>query len=82
MRSDYAYVREHGLRVDTPWGDFHLSKPKVVASVCALPKVDAVLVCWKTTQNQQLATALHAACRPDTIVMVLQNGWDVERGPL
>ncbi len=79
MRSDYAYVREHGLRVDTPLGDFHLSKPKVVASVSALPKVDVVLVCWKTTQNQQLAAALHAACRPDTIVLVLQNGWDVER---
>ena len=79
MRGDYAFVREHGLRVDTPLGDFHLAKPSVFAAASELPKVDVVLVCWKTTQNDQLAEALRAACRPDTIVLVLQNGWDVER---
>lgn len=79
MRSDYAFVREHGLRVDTPLGDFHLAKPSVFASASEMPKVDVVLVCWKTTQNSQLAEALHAVCRSDTIVLVLQNGWDVER---
>ncbi len=79
MRSDFDFVRQHGLRVDTPLGDFHLAQPSVFASAAELPKVDVVLVCWKTTQNDHLAEALRNVCRPDTIVLVLQNGWDVER---
>ena len=79
LRSDFQFVRENGLRVDTPLGDFHLTKPNAYLSASALPKVDVVLVCWKTTQNDQLVEALRTACRPDTIVLVLQNGWDVER---
>lgn len=79
LRSDYEFVRQNGLRVDTPLGDFHLTKPNVVATAADLPKVDVVLVCWKTTQNDHLSEALHATCHPDTIVVVLQNGLDVER---
>ena len=79
MRSDYDYVRKHGLRVDSPLGDFHLPKPNVYAKASELPKVDVVLVCWKATQNERLAEALRAACHSTTIVLVLQNGLDVER---
>jgi 2-dehydropantoate 2-reductase len=79
MRSDYAFVREHGLRVDTPLGNFHLARPNVFDTASKMPKVDVVLVCWKTTQNLHLTEALEAVCRPDTVVLVLQNGWDVER---
>ncbi len=79
IRSDFDFVRQHGLRVDTPLGDFHLAKPSVFASASELPKVDVVLVCWKTTQNDQLEQALRTVCHPDTIVLVLQNGLDVER---
>jgi 2-dehydropantoate 2-reductase len=79
MRSDYAHVRQHGLRVDTPLGDFHLPQPNIYPTAMDLPKVDVVLVCWKTTQNAHLAEALRAACHSQTIVLVLQNGLDVER---
>jgi len=79
MRSDFDFVRQNGLRVDTPLGDFHLANPSVFASASELPKVDVVLVCWKTTQNDQLVESLRTTCRPDTIVVVLQNGLDVER---
>lgn len=79
LRSDFEFVRENGLRVDTPLGDFHLAKPSVFAMASDMPKVDVVLVCWKTTQNDHLGDALRAVCRADTLVLVLQNGWDVER---
>lgn len=79
VRSDYQHVLQHGLQVDTPLGDFHLEQPKIYADIAHMPQVDVVLVCWKSTQNQHLAPALRTLCRPDTIVLVLQNGWDVER---
>lgn len=79
MRSDHDFVRQNGLRVDSPLGDFHLAKPNVYAMASELPKVDVVLVCWKTTQNEYLAEALRATCHSKTIVLVLQNGLDVER---
>ena len=79
VRSDYEHILQHGLKVDTPLGNFHLTHPQVYHQVGAMPQVDVVLVCWKTTQNQYLREALTHLCRPDTIVLVLQNGWDVER---
>lgn len=79
LRSDYEFVREHGLRVDTPLGDFHLRKVNAYSRAEDMPQVDVVLVCWKATQNEQLPQVLRAICRPDTLVLVLQNGWDVER---
>jgi len=79
LRSDYEFVREHGLRVDTPLGDFHLRTVNAYARAEEMPQVDVVLVCWKTTQTEHLAAALRLICRSDTLVMVLQNGWDVER---
>jgi 2-dehydropantoate 2-reductase len=79
MRSDCEFTREHGLRVDTPLGNFHLPHPQVYGQVDEMPTVDVVLVCWKTTQNGSLRQALDHLCGPDTIVLVLQNGWDIER---
>lgn len=79
LRGDYEHVRQHGLRVDTPIGDFHLKSPSVYESPDAMPRVDVVLVCWKTTANASLKAALQAVCRPETIVLVLQNGLDVEQ---
>ena len=79
LRSDYDYVRDHGLRVDTPLGNFHLRSPNVYKQAADMPQVDVVLVCWKATQNASLREVLPQLCRPDTLVLVLQNGWDIER---
>ncbi len=79
LRSDYEFVREHGLRVDTPLGNFHLRSVNAYAQAEQMPQVDVVLVCWKATQNKHLEAVLRVICRPDTLVFVLQNGWDVER---
>ncbi len=79
LRSDLEFVRQQGLRVDTPLGDFHLRSVNAYAEAGDMPQVDVVLVCWKATQNDKLADALRPICRADTLVLVLQNGWDVER---
>ncbi len=79
LRSDFSQVQQHGLQVDTPLGDFHLSQPHVYGHFSDMPQVDVVLVCWKVTQNHSLRAALEHLCHAGSIVFVLQNGLDVER---
>ncbi|MFO1066864.1 MAG: putative 2-dehydropantoate 2-reductase [Pirellulales bacterium] len=79
LHSDYAYVKEHGLRVDTPLGDFHLPQIQAYADASQMPAADVVIVAWKSTQNHLLAETLAKTVKPNGCVLVLQNGWDVER---
>lgn len=79
LRSDYDYVKEHGLQVDSCDGSFHLSKVNAYASTDVMPKVDVVLVCLKTTTNQRLATLLPPLLKSDTVVVLIQNGIGVEQ---
>ncbi len=79
MRSDFAHVQRHGLRVDSPWGDIQLSQPQVYSSPKDMPQVDVAIVAWKTVSNAALKASLNAVCGPETIVLVLQNGLNVEQ---
>lgn len=78
-RSDFLELKQNGLRVESKWGDFLLATPKVYSEAAELPKVDCVLVAWKSTSNHQLASILPRICHEDTLVVMLQNGLDVER---
>jgi 2-dehydropantoate 2-reductase len=82
LRSDFDHVRTHGLRVDTPLGDFHLPYPQIYNDFADMPQVDVVIVAWKTAANGHLPQALAATCRPDTSVLVLQNGLGVEQAAI
>lgn len=80
LRSDYEHVKEHGLRVDSTQGNFHLRSPQIYGSPEDLPPVDLAVVCWKSTVSMgPLQKALEHCCRPDSVVLVLQNGLNVER---
>lgn len=79
LRSDYGFVREHGLRIDTILGDFHLQTPHIYANPAELPRVDVAIVAWKTTGNEALPAALQSVCHAQTLVLVLQNGLGVEQ---
>ncbi len=79
LHSDYEHVRVHGLRVDTPLGDFHLEKVNAFQSPADMPPVDVAIVAWKSTANAALAEALPRVLKEDGCALVLQNGWDVER---
>ena len=79
LHSDYEHVRDHGLKVDTPLGDFHLTRVNAYGSADDLPRVDVAIVAWKSTANAALPEALPRVLKDDGCALVLQNGWDVER---
>ena len=78
LHSDYDYVREHGLRVRSPQGDFHISHPLVYKDSCEMPQCDVVLVALKTTNNHLLASLLPPLLHSRTLVLLIQNGIGVE----
>lgn len=74
MHSDYEYVREHGLQVDSCDGSFHLDSPNVYASTADMPKADVVIVALKTTRNHLLKELLPPLLHEETLVLLIQNG--------
>ena len=78
LHSDYDYVRENGLQVDSCDGSFHLDTPFVYRSTADMPQCDVVIVALKTTNNHLLTTLLPPLLKSDTIVLLIQNGIGVE----
>lgn len=76
-RSDFQRISSCGLKVDTPLGDFHL-QPSVYHDVKSMPQVDCVIVSWKTTANHHLPALLDHFKLSKPVVMVLQNGLNIE----
>jgi 2-dehydropantoate 2-reductase len=79
VRSDYAHLKTHGLRVDSPKGDFILEQVNVYADPEAMPRCDVAVVAWKSTENAHLSGVLPKVLKPGGTVLVLQNGLDPER---
>ena len=78
LNSDYDHVSREGLRVDTIWGDFHLENVNAYQSVETMPPCDVTIVALKTTNNGLLPELLGPPTRDGGVVLVLQNGLDVE----
>lgn len=78
FHSDYDYVKQHGLRVDSVRGDFHLSPVLAYNRTEDMPKCDVVLVCLKTTNNKLLKTLLPPLLHENTLVILIQNGLGLE----
>lgn len=74
LHSDAEYVRENGLRVDSPNGDFVLSQVHAYSDSNDMPPCDLVIVSLKTTANHLLPELLPHVVKDDSIVLVLQNG--------
>ena len=79
LHSDYDYVREHGLQVDSCDGSFHLDSPHVYRDTREMPQCDVVLVGLKSTNNHMLPRLLPPLLREDTLVVLIQNGIGVEQ---
>lgn len=82
LRSDFAEVENHGIRVDSPKGGFRLPRVKAYARAVDMPRCDVVAIAWKTTHNRFLAETLPHLVKPGGFVLVLQNGLDPEREAL
>ena len=78
LHSDYEYVCEHGLQVDSCLGGFHLHSVKAFRHPEELPKCDVVLVALKTVNNGLLPGMLGPVVGPDTLVVLIQNGLGME----
>ena len=76
--SDYEYVREHGLRIDSCDGDFSLDSVRVYKKAADMPKTDVVIVGLKSVNNHLLPELLAPLLREDTIVLLIQNGIGLE----
>ena len=78
MHSDYQFVKEHGMQVDSCDGSFHLDHVNVYQHTADMPKCDVVIVGLKTTNNHLLPQLLTPLLHQDTVVVLIQNGIGVE----
>ncbi len=78
LHSDFDHVREHGLKVESKLGDFHLLDVHAHASTDTMPPCDVTIVALKTTNNGLLKRLLPPPTRGGGVVLVLQNGLNSE----
>ena len=78
LHSDYKFVKEHGMQVDSCNGSFHLDHVNVYQNPEDMPKCDVVIVGLKTTNNHLLPTLLPPQLHEHTAVVLIQNGIGVE----
>lgn len=76
--SDYQYVKDNGLQVDSCDGSFHIDHPNVYQYAADMPQCDVVIVGLKTTNNHLLSELLTPLLKPSTVVVLIQNGIGVE----
>ena len=78
LHSDYEYVKQHGLQVDSCDGSFHLDNVNVYQHAGDMPQCDVVLVGLKSVNNNKLQSLLSPLLHGETLVVLIQNGIGVE----
>lgn len=78
LHSDYGYVCEHGLVVDSWRESFVIARPKAYRDIAAMPQCDVVLVALKSTVNHTLPRLLRPLLGSHTLVVLIQNGIGLE----
>jgi 2-dehydropantoate 2-reductase len=73
LRSDYDAVRQSGVAVYSPNGDFNV-RPNCARDPSEIGAAELVLIGLKTTANDVLPRLLPPLIGPDTAVLTLQNG--------
>lgn len=79
LHRDYQHVREQGLVIESPDGDFTLPVVNAYDAVTKMPACDVAIVALKTTQNHLLPDILPPVVKDDGVVLVLQNGMGIEQ---
>lgn len=78
LHSDYEQVKEQGLVIESPNGDFTLPQVNAYGDATKMPACDVVVVALKTTHNHLLPEMLPPVVKDDGVVLVLQNGLGIE----
>jgi 2-dehydropantoate 2-reductase len=67
-------LRNDGLRVESPLGDFALPKVQTTGDPTGVGHVDAVFITTKAWQVTEAAQQIRSTIGPETVVVPLQNG--------
>lgn len=78
LHTDYEYVRENGLQIDSCDGSFHLDHVKAFRKTADMPDVDVILVCLKSTREHLLKEMLPPIIKNNPLVVLIQNGIGLE----
>lgn len=78
LRSDFQHVAENGLKIESVWGDFEISHPHIYRDAREMPACDVTIIATKTTQNDSMIDLLAAPTSGGGVVLVLQNGLNIE----
>ncbi|HIL73756.1 MAG TPA: 2-dehydropantoate 2-reductase, partial [Verrucomicrobia bacterium] len=73
LRSDYEAVRDNGVHIQSPNGDFHV-RPVAAKSPWEIGRCDLVVVGLKSTANHRLGELLAPLVGEGTVLLTLQNG--------
>ena len=71
FHSDYDYVMNNGLRVDSTNGDFFLPKVNAYNDTKNMPKCDVALVCMKTINNHILKNILPSILHDKSLIILI-----------
>lgn len=78
LHTDYEYVKENGLQIDSCDGSFHLDNVKAFHNTKDMPEVDVVLICLKSTREHLLKEMLPPLIKNNPLVVLIQNGIGLE----
>lgn len=78
LHSDYEYVRQHGLRIESCDGDFTLPQVNAYQHANDMPECDVVIVGMKNVNNHLLPDLVRPVLKPGGLVLLIQNGIGVE----
>lgn len=78
FHSDYRHVKEHGLKIDSVKGNFHLQNIQSYNTTTDMPQCDVIFVCLKSTNNKLLKELLPPILHSNTVVILIQNGLGLE----
>ncbi len=78
-RSDYAAVKAEGISLSSHWGDFHFTPDNVLRDLSeSVAPPDYILVALKVLPNIKVEEIIADAVGPDTAIVLLQNGVEIE----
>src|SRR5262249_17819211 len=78
MRRDYDAVRQNGLRVTSPDGDFFVEAPNVARSSEEIGAVDWVICALKATSLADVPKLIEPCLGPETRILLIMNGLGLE----
>jgi 2-dehydropantoate 2-reductase len=78
-RSDYSAIKDHGIQVQSPLGDYSFRPAQVLRDAAELQKKpDFVLLCIKVVEGADRVGLLRGALGPQTAIVLVSNGIDIE----